>query len=91
MRISSLLRRVAGRLAQLRSGILAALTRLVMSGWYSRLSGDLDAWLDSVAPLGTAVCGVYNTKAFEYVELAKSYLKYSVSVSGSCWILDIFS
>ena len=37
-------------------------------------SGNLDAWFDSAAPApDVAVCGVYNAKAFEYVELANSY------------------
>ena len=39
-----------------------------------KVSGNLDAWFDSAAPPpDIAVCGVYNTKAFEYVELANSY------------------
>jgi len=37
-------------------------------------SGNLDKWFDSAAPApNVAVCGVYNVKVFEYVELANSY------------------
>ena len=37
-------------------------------------SRNLDEWFDSAAPApDVAVCGVYNAKAFEYVELANSY------------------
>jgi len=37
-------------------------------------SGNLDEWFDSAAPApDVTVCGVYNAKAFEYVELANSY------------------
>ena len=39
-----------------------------------KFSGDLDAWFDSAAPgPNVAVRGVYNAKAFEYVELANPY------------------
>ena len=39
-----------------------------------KFPGNLDAWFDSAAPIpDVAVCGVYNAKAFEYVELANSY------------------
>ena len=41
---------------------------------HQKISGNLDAWFDSAAPPpNVAVCGVYNTKAFEYVELANCY------------------
>ena len=39
-----------------------------------KFTGNLDAWFDSAAPASdVVVCGVYGTKAFEYVELANSY------------------
>jgi len=39
-----------------------------------KFPGNLDAWFDSAAPApGVATCGVYDAKAFEYVELANSY------------------
>ena len=39
-----------------------------------KFSGNLDAWFDSAAPASNpALRGVYNAKAFEYVELANSY------------------
>ena len=39
-----------------------------------KFPGNLDAWFDSAAPVqDVAVCGSYNLKAFEYVELANSY------------------
>jgi len=39
-----------------------------------KLSGSLDAWFDSATPgPDVAVCGVYNAKAFEYVDLANPY------------------
>lgn len=38
--------------------------------------GNLDAWFDSAAPAqGVAVRGVYNAKAFEYVDLANPYVE----------------
>lgn len=39
-----------------------------------KFSGNLDAWFDSAAPAqDVSVRGVYNAKAFEFVELANSY------------------
>jgi len=39
-----------------------------------KFPGNLDAWFDSAAPAPDVVVrGVYNAKAFEYVELANSY------------------
>jgi hypothetical protein len=40
----------------------------------SKFSENLDAWFDSAAPAqGVAVRGVYNAKAFEFVDLANPY------------------
>ena len=53
------------------------------------VSGNLGAWSGSAVPLDNVACGVYNAKAFKYVELANCYpLEYSVSVSHSCWVVD---
>jgi len=39
-----------------------------------KFPGNLDTWFDSAAPApDVVVSGVYNAKAFEYVELANSY------------------
>ena len=49
-----------------------------------KFSGNLDAWFDSAAPApNVAVHGVYNVKAFEYVELANPYTLEYVGVRFS--------
>jgi len=42
--------------------------------WLWKISGNLDTWFDSAAPAqDVLVHGVYDAKAFEFVELANSY------------------